>query len=365
MQPRRELVRATKVVDVPTTRQVRVPAWQERIVPGVRKEVVPQKSFVDDVEYVMQEEAYTDYEQVPHTRMKEIWVKRMVPETVYETVAVPKTRQRTVAQPVVREVTTLAEVNVPVEEIVREPCYRIDEVEEVAKTEVEVCQEVEWVPRIVGQWEENEHVVAHSRTSERTLGYERAVGYETTFVSPQTQVQGRDPVRYRAVASRHSVASPRVGEVGVTTLDTKYDATRRPTPRAYPPEVVVRPRASPFKTDVLASEKAGQAQLQGPGIHQPQGFREQAPPPPPPPAPRVHLGLSITETKNGLMVKDIVSRGLAARSGMQRGDLLVAVDGVPVATHEEFQCQLRGKVAFDIEVYDGSTQQYLKRRVNG
>jgi S1-C subfamily serine protease len=77
------------------------------------------------------------------------------------------------------------------------------------------------------------------------------------------------------------------------------------------------------------------------------------------------LGLSITETKNGLMVKDIVSRGLAARSGMQRGDLLVAVDGVPVATHEEFQCQLRGKVAFDIEVYDGSTQQYLKRRVNG
>ena len=103
-----------------------------------------------------------------------------------------------------------------------------------------MCQEVEWVPRIVGQWEENEHVVAHSRTSERTLGYERAVGYETTFVSPQTQVQGRDPVRYRAVASRHSVASPRVGEVGVTTLDTKYDATRRPTPRAYPPEVVVR-----------------------------------------------------------------------------------------------------------------------------
>ena len=92
------------------------------------QQVVPQKSFVDDVEYVMQEEAYTDYEQVPHTRMKEIWVKRMVPETVYETVAVPKTRQRTVAQPVVREVTTLAEVNVPVEEIVREPCYRIDEV---------------------------------------------------------------------------------------------------------------------------------------------------------------------------------------------------------------------------------------------
>lgn len=34
----------------------------------------------------------------------------------------------------------------PVQEVVQEPCYRIDEVHEVAQAEVQVFQEVEWVP---------------------------------------------------------------------------------------------------------------------------------------------------------------------------------------------------------------------------
>lgn len=40
---------------------------------------------------------------------------------------------------------------VPVQEVVQEQCFRIDEVQEVAQREVAVMQEVEWVPPTAGR----------------------------------------------------------------------------------------------------------------------------------------------------------------------------------------------------------------------
>eukprot|EP00667_Euglena_gracilis_P008748 EG_transcript_8864 len=331
----REVVRGSRLVDVPSTRTVATPIFQEKVVTTMRRQAVPTTQLVQDVQYVTREEPYVEYENRPAVRMKEVWVRQVVPETVYETVPVQRVRQVTVPQPVTREVTCMTEVEVPVQEVVQEPCYRIDEVHEVAQAEVQVFQEVEWVPRVVAQWEDGERLVSDWRaTHQRTVGFEcvpraappDAGGAHRVFAAPLPPLQ---PTHYGGVPYSASRPSPfrHVISEG-ETLVTPSEPTVPP-----PPPPASRPA------------KGTSAQ-------------------PAPPPFRVHLGLSLQQAGNNLVIKDIAAGGLAEAAGLHAGDVLIAVDGGPVVTHEDFQAQIRGKAHFEVDVFDERHQQYHKHVID-
>jgi hypothetical protein len=335
--PCREVVRGSRLVDVPITRQVMTPVMQERLVTTMRKELVPTTEYVQAVEYVTQDQACVEYEQRPTVRMRETWVRQMVPETVYENIPVQRVRQVTVPQTVTREVVTMKEVEVPVQEVVQEQCFRIDEVQEVAQREVAVMQEVEWVPRIVAQWEEDGGIVSdYQPTAQRTLGYECA---PSTSGVPQQR-------------SRPTAMGSDRGQLYAGPADAG------------------KPRVSPFKEErrdrSVPPRSSVPGQYSGPSAAY--GVPARAPTEAAPPSKsqhfRVHLGLSLMQVRDHLAIKDIAPGGLAERAGLQPGDLVVAIDNVPVGSHEDFQTQIRGKAAFEIDVFDEGSQQYYKRLIS-
>jgi hypothetical protein len=88
----------------------------------------------------MVDEEYTEIEERQAVRDKEIWVKKIVPETYIERVPVRKTRQVQRNGTEIREVEDWQVVNVPGNRTVEVAGYRIDEVEDQKMVEVEEFQ---------------------------------------------------------------------------------------------------------------------------------------------------------------------------------------------------------------------------------
>ena len=160
-----------KLVQVPVTRQVKVPTTVEKVVEATEVREIPVKRLKQMEEVKTIEEEYVDYEERQATRMKEVWVRQEVPETYTERVPVKKTRLVEVPYTTTKEVTEYERIEVPTTKVVEERGYRVDEVVEYETHEVEGKQKVEWVPRVVDEWTEERDIgVKEKRIVDRHIG---------------------------------------------------------------------------------------------------------------------------------------------------------------------------------------------------
>eukprot|EP00996_Jenningsia_fusiforme_P000953 NODE_1869_length_1374_cov_44.867925_g1690_i0.p1 GENE.NODE_1869_length_1374_cov_44.867925_g1690_i0~~NODE_1869_length_1374_cov_44.867925_g1690_i0.p1 ORF type:complete len:309 (+),score=61.31 NODE_1869_length_1374_cov_44.867925_g1690_i0:61-987(+) len=135
-------------VEVPYTQKVKVPTTDHQIVPSTQRVTVRVKKQVPREVMDEKEEAYSSFEEVPATRMREIWVKKLIPEAITKKVKVRKTRMVQVPRTVYEDEEYDEVIEVPTTKVVEVPTFRIDEVRKTKIVEVEGWQEVELVPRL-------------------------------------------------------------------------------------------------------------------------------------------------------------------------------------------------------------------------
>lgn len=128
-------------VEVPFTRQVKVPTQTVQIVPTFVEQKVPVKKLVAVPGYKVIDEVYTDYEEREVIREKEIWVKKVVPERFIEKVPIQRVRQVQKPTTVIKEVEAFETVQVPATKKVTVDGYRVDEVQDSKVVEVEEFQD--------------------------------------------------------------------------------------------------------------------------------------------------------------------------------------------------------------------------------
>eukprot|EP01012_Entosiphon_sulcatum_P008845 TRINITY_DN14863_c0_g1_i1.p1 TRINITY_DN14863_c0_g1~~TRINITY_DN14863_c0_g1_i1.p1 ORF type:complete len:304 (+),score=77.29 TRINITY_DN14863_c0_g1_i1:59-970(+) len=136
-----------KMVEVPVTRKVKVPVTNTQVVETTEKQIIKVKKQILEDSFEWVDETYTEIEEQPAVRMKEVWVKKLVPEQYMKKVEVRKTRRVKVPCVVKKEIEEEVEVTVPTSKIVEVPGYRVDEVVETKLVEVEGWQEIEMVPK--------------------------------------------------------------------------------------------------------------------------------------------------------------------------------------------------------------------------
>lgn len=184
-----------KVVEVPVSRKVKVPTVTPQIVDTEEVQRVKVRRHVMEPGYKWVEEAYTDIEEKPATRMKEVWIKKLVPEQYMKKVEVRKTRQVKVPTTVTREVEGWADITVPATKVVNVPGYRIDEVKDTKLMEIEGWQEIELVPRVKDKIRiERTRVLDEDRHRrvERKIGHELLLAEEADRVDVDTDSQPSD-----------------------------------------------------------------------------------------------------------------------------------------------------------------------------
>eukprot|EP00992_Anisonema_acinus_P014003 TRINITY_DN9048_c0_g1_i1.p1 TRINITY_DN9048_c0_g1~~TRINITY_DN9048_c0_g1_i1.p1 ORF type:complete len:343 (+),score=66.63 TRINITY_DN9048_c0_g1_i1:44-1030(+) len=135
-------------VEVPVTRKVKVPTMTEEEIEEEVMVKVRTTEHVSEPATKEVEEEYFELEDVVDYELKEVWIKKVVAQAVVKKVEVRKTRMATVETTVVREVEVEKEVPVRRKRIVQVPGFRVDEITDVRKVEVEGWQEVELVPQI-------------------------------------------------------------------------------------------------------------------------------------------------------------------------------------------------------------------------
>lgn len=135
---RKKIVRR---VEVPYTRQVKVPTQTVQLVPDMVETKVPVKKLVQVPGYQTVNETYTEFEEREAIREKEVWVKKIVPERYIERVPVQRVRQVQKPTTLVKEVETYEVVQVPTTKKVLVDGYRVDEVQDAKVVEVEEVQD--------------------------------------------------------------------------------------------------------------------------------------------------------------------------------------------------------------------------------
>jgi len=162
-------------VEVPYTRQVKVPVKTKKVRPTFVKTRVPVTRLVERPSYKVVEETYTDYVEEPGMREKEVWVKKVVQEPYTRKVPVQRVREVKVPSTEFEKVQEWEEVEVRGDEIVEEDEYRIDTVEDTKMVEVEELQTYTFKPEPAGDPEiirqrDLSHVNANHRS--RNMGSE-------------------------------------------------------------------------------------------------------------------------------------------------------------------------------------------------
>lgn len=142
--------KVVRQVTVPFTRKVKVPVKTTKVVPCMEERRVRTSRLVEVPCMTMVDEEYTEIEERSAVRDKEIWVKKIVPETYIERVPVKKTRQVQKPSVEIREVEDWAVVQVPSSRRVEVDGFRVDEVEDNKMVEVEEFQEFELRPVATG-----------------------------------------------------------------------------------------------------------------------------------------------------------------------------------------------------------------------
>lgn len=311
----------TKLVQVPVTREVRVPASIERVVESREVREIPVSKVREEKMIREVQEDYVDYEERPATRMKEVWVKKEVPETYVERVPVPKTRVVQVPYTTTREYTEMQRVEVPVTKVVHEPGYRTDHVVELETHEVVGKQKVEWIPHVVDEWaEERDLGVRDRRVVERREGQ---------VVYPEHGHTDSHYHTYSTLPAGHSHSTSHAGpthsthHVGPTfgrSHSEQGSVARIPSPtrQLYNNSVLSETPKSPgmfAQWDTLGDN---------------------------------HFGVYVKETVLGLVVKAVAPGSPASAAGIQPGDILLTVDSLEVYSLDEWRRSIGRKHAINL-----------------
>eukprot|EP01006_Ploeotia_vitrea_P018868 TRINITY_DN50691_c0_g1_i1.p1 TRINITY_DN50691_c0_g1~~TRINITY_DN50691_c0_g1_i1.p1 ORF type:complete len:485 (+),score=69.42 TRINITY_DN50691_c0_g1_i1:89-1543(+) len=170
--------RVEKLIEVPVERMVKVPVVVQEEVTTVEKRKVPRKKIIEEPDWKIVKEPYTKIVPREKTRMKEIWVKQLVPETYTVNQVKHCTREVKVPTTKVKEIDTFEEVEVPVRKVVDVHSYRIDKVLDKKVVKVEGVQEFDLVPR------EGAFQVDKAKAVHRYPAVERIMGREAYRADP-------------------------------------------------------------------------------------------------------------------------------------------------------------------------------------
>jgi|EP00670_Eutreptiella_braarudii_P001659 hypothetical protein len=143
--------KVVRQVEVPYTRKVKVPVKVPQVVNEMVEKKVPTKKMVPYDTFKEVTETYTVTEERPVVVDKEVWVKKIVKETVMQPYEVEKTRTRKVPVKEYKEVQGFETIRVPQEKVIMADSFRVDEVEETKIVEVEELQEFELQPVARGE----------------------------------------------------------------------------------------------------------------------------------------------------------------------------------------------------------------------
>lgn len=174
--------KVVRQVEIPYTRKVKVPVKTRKIVPTVVQKKVRTQKLVEVPSWKMVEERYTEIEEVPAVRNKEIWVKKIVPEKYMKKVPVTKSRQVKVPTTVIKEVDDYEIVNVAGSKAIEVDGYRVDEVEDSRLVEVEEFQTYELRPFATGK---AQVVASRDIGPVRGLHHSRRIGNQVFHVQDE------------------------------------------------------------------------------------------------------------------------------------------------------------------------------------
>lgn len=193
--------RYVREVEVPYTRQVKVPVEVDKVVTTTMRTKVPTTRIVEVPGWREVEEVYTETQEVPAVREKEVWVKKIVQEPYMKKVEVKKTRKAKVPATDYKEVTELVEVEVPVDRLTKGEGYRVDEVEDTKLVEVEEFETFRLQPYPTG-----ERQVAKTReigaVKSRGAHLTRTIGSEIYHREDVESLSSDDDEEVRMVSSR-------------------------------------------------------------------------------------------------------------------------------------------------------------------
>jgi hypothetical protein len=193
--------RYVREVEVPYTRQVKVPVEVDKVVTTTMRTKVPTTRIVEVPGWREVDEVYTETQEVPAVREKEVWVKKIVQEPYMKKVEVKKTRKARVPATDFKEVTELVEVEVPVDRLAKTEGYRVDEVEDTKLVEVEEFETFRLQPYPTG-----ERQVTKTReigaVKSRGAHLTRTIGSEVYHRQDVESLSSDDDEEVRMVSSR-------------------------------------------------------------------------------------------------------------------------------------------------------------------
>jgi hypothetical protein len=143
--------RVVRQVEVPTTRQVKVPIKTTQIVEVMVPRQVASKKLVEYDAMTEREEEYEEVQSIPSTRQKEVLVKTYVTEPYHREVVVKKTRRVPVPVKRFKEVEAWTTVQVPEQRTIEVDGVRVDTVNETKLVEVEEWHQYEMKPVPTGE----------------------------------------------------------------------------------------------------------------------------------------------------------------------------------------------------------------------
>eukprot|EP01012_Entosiphon_sulcatum_P040267 TRINITY_DN53918_c0_g1_i1.p1 TRINITY_DN53918_c0_g1~~TRINITY_DN53918_c0_g1_i1.p1 ORF type:complete len:556 (+),score=58.21 TRINITY_DN53918_c0_g1_i1:85-1752(+) len=148
-----------QVVERPVAREVQVPIMVKEQITTTERHPVVVKKLVEEQSWKTVQQPYTEVVPTEKTRMKEVWVKQLVPEKYIVNEIKQGTRNVTVPTTVVREVEEVQEVERPVTKVIEKPSFKTETVVDKEVVEVDGYEDFELVPRGTRFHAERSHVV--------------------------------------------------------------------------------------------------------------------------------------------------------------------------------------------------------------
>lgn len=326
-QPEPFQERVMRRVEVPYTRTVKVPVKNTKLVPSTIITQVPIRKLVQVPSFTVVDEEYTIFEEREAVREKEIWVKKVVPETYMEKVPVKRVRQVQRPTMEIREVEDLVSVEVPTNRAVEVDGFRVDEVEDTKLVEVEEYQTYNWQPVPT-----DDRLLSMTREVGRVPGqhFARNVGRDILDQNDRSLADvDVDSVPDNAMPSYGNTGRQQMQNMSArqSNTDSAYRTQNEPQRGG---NSLQGDAQFAFNNDNFTDGKFIRA-AGGP----PKGKAENS-------GASASIGLSVKNTHTrhtdgtGVLVTKVERGGPAARAGLQESDIITSVQNVPTSAVEEF-----------------------------
>lgn len=302
--------KVTRRVEEPVKRQVRVPVRVKTVVPHEYIKRVPVIKHIEVTDYEDVEEVYTEMVEETRTRDKELWLPQTIQEPYQdmEMVQVPETVRKPVKRIVPRE--EIVTVMVKGTKVIKDKAFRIDEIKEIKKVEIEEWEHFKLVaPQSTGihtsedtQYRELEVVSSSMVTGSRVYTREELDSvdldatetvYTTEYSSPQQYSSPNQEYKHQTYNTEYNSGPTFTSGFD---LDQCLDYTNKKLAKK------LRGRSGEFCNNLKAEYKYFDRMLSG--------------------------SFSPEQLKQGLWFRDRNNKGVPIPQGPLQGKLQEEVDGV-------------------------------------